>query len=226
MRFLPILASCSTLAGLSLTHSALADSSPLAPGSYSLERPEISSTLSIEFKHGQGVLLSAEAVLLSPSAHYGIIEQAPIELPHEDEAHVGIYRGQGCVITLRGTPDGLHAQQDGRCEEFGAGVWLTGDYVRTTPHYDDIRLGEVDIPEPDKAGLFVARFRVTYYPPRGGEPMPQSHSYRIYCPTRMVRNIGNTRWDEARKVEEEDERRFAGIPVVGSIVARVCDQDL
>ncbi|MBK1648564.1 hypothetical protein [Rhabdochromatium marinum] len=221
-----VIAYCSILAGLPIAQGASADVGPLVAGTYSLESAETSSTLTIEFKHGQGALLSAEAILLNASGHYGAIDQARLELPHQHEGYLGIYHGYGCTIELSGTPMGLHAEQQGRCEDFGMGVELTGDYIRTTSHYDDIQRGEVTTPEPDKPGLFVAGFRVTYFPPRGRASVPQNYSYRIYCPTRMVRNIGNGRWDDARKAEAEDERRFSGQYVVRAVVADVCDHDI
>lgn len=226
MKTLRIVACCLTLVSLAVAQAATEDYFPLVEGSYSLESSTISSTLTVEFKHGQGALLSAEAVLLAPSAHYGTIDNQRMEMPQEHEAQVGIYRGQGCAIELRGTRQGLHAEQNGRCEDFGMGVDLTGDYLRTTPYYDDIRLDRVEAPEPGKSDLFIANFRVTYYPPNGREPEPQSGSYRIYCPTRMVRNIGNGTWDDARKVEAEDARRFSGRYVVRAVLAQVCNQDL
>ena len=226
MKTLRALACCSILMTLPAAQSATIEGSPLVAGTYSLEEAQISSTLTIEFRHGQGALLSAEAVLLGPSAHYGTIDRARLELPHQHEGYLGIYRGPGCTIELSGTPMGLHAEEYGRCEDFGMGVTLAGDYVRTTPHYDDIRVGEVTTPEPDTPGLFVANFRVTYFAPRGRAPVPQSYSYRIYCPTRMVRNIGNGRWDEARKAAAEDAHRFSGLHVVRAVVADVCDQDI
>jgi len=67
-------------------------------------------------------------------------------------------------------------------------------------------------PKSEPRGLYIVNFN--YY---GAE-----YQYRVYCPTRQVRNISNGRWGKSRRASTEDRRYFGGDRVLRSALSEVC----
>lgn len=67
-------------------------------------------------------------------------------------------------------------------------------------------------PKSEPRGLYIIEFN--YY---GVE-----YKYRLYCPTKQVRNISGGRWGKSRSAYNEDRRYFDGDRVLRSAYNEVC----
>lgn len=50
----------------------------------------------------------------------------------------------------------------------------------------------------------------------------KSYSYRIYCPTKMVRNVSNNQWGKDKHYIDEDATAFGGYPVLSGVIEQSC----
>ena len=51
----------------------------------------------------------------------------------------------------------------------------------------------------------------------------KNKTYRIYCPTEMVRDITNGNWDKSRTATDEDKIKFSGNFIVRKAMRKICN---
>jgi len=68
-------------------------------------------------------------------------------------------------------------------------------------------------PKSEPKSLYIANITVNN----------KNKTYRIYCPTEMVRDITNGNWDESRTATDEDKKKFSGNFIVRRTMRRICD---
>lgn len=95
--------------------------------------------------------------------------------------------------------------------------------AKTYPIYEGNQLYSLKIssvqPAPDgKKGLYVVNFDLLGWQ---GESMA-THTYRIYCPTKTVRNISNGIIRPARTAAQEDAQVWSGDYTLRYVVKTIC----
>lgn len=69
-------------------------------------------------------------------------------------------------------------------------------------------------PKGEPPGLYVVDFNVD----------DVSYTYRIYCPTKMVRNISNNQWRKDNYFREENNKEFNGEPILTGVIDEMCNK--
>lgn len=95
--------------------------------------------------------------------------------------------------------------------------------AKTYPIYEGNQLYSLKIssvkPAPDgKKGLYVVDFDLLGWQ---GESMA-THTYRVYCPTKTVRNISNGITRPARTAKQEDMQVWSGDYTLRYVVKAIC----
>ena len=95
------------------------------------------------------------------------------------------------------------------------------NYVEAHPYHEQrfyVRIYNCHHPPREPNGLFICGFQTwdSYY------KIQKSYQYRIYCPTKMVRNTTNGSFGESRYFTDEDRIKFGDYFVIRKVVSNVC----
>jgi hypothetical protein len=85
-------------------------------------------------------------------------------------------------------------------------------------------LGEIHSHHPPKEplGLYIASFQISNLETGN----IKEYQYRIYCPTKMVREITGSRWGDDAYFLDEDKQSFSGFAVMQKVIENVCKKSL
>lgn len=75
-------------------------------------------------------------------------------------------------------------------------------------------------PNNEPKGLMVVNFN--YYNGEPGQDFSYDMTYRVYCPTKTVRDITEGKIGQSRTAIQEDKQEFGGDNVMRGIVRQVC----
>ncbi len=75
-------------------------------------------------------------------------------------------------------------------------------------------------PNTEPKGLLVVSFN--YYSGEPGNDFSYDMTYRVYCPTKTVRDITEGKMGQSRTAVQEDKQVFGGDHVMRGIVRQVC----
>ncbi|WP_238787378.1 hypothetical protein [Thiospirillum jenense] len=86
------------------------------------------------------------------------------------------------------------------------------------PHYDlrDVRSYH---PPNEPLGLFITSFQVADL----NTNRVKDYKYRIYCPTKRVREITDNQWGKDRYLLDEDTTRFNGALIIAEVIVSICE---
>lgn len=75
-------------------------------------------------------------------------------------------------------------------------------------------------PNNEPKGLMVVNFN--YYSGEVGNDFSYDFTYRVYCPTKTVRDITEGKIGQSRTAIQEDKQAFGGDNVMRGIVRQIC----
>lgn len=75
-------------------------------------------------------------------------------------------------------------------------------------------------PNNEPKGLMVVNFN--YYSGEPGYDFSNDMTYRVYCPTKTVRDITEGKIGQSRTANQEDKQEFGGDNVMRGIVRQIC----